>query len=256
MVELVKEDDMILEGKNVIITGTNRGIGRAILEECAKNGASIWAHARVGTPEFLEDINTVAEKYHVEIRPLCFELTDYDAMKAAVKIIMSSKIPVDALVNNAGITYNALFQMSSIEQLRNQFEVNFFSVFIFTQYIVKLMTRQKKGSIVNIASSAAFDGNSGKSVYGATKAAVVAMTDSIAAELGANGIRANCIAPGITETEMLATMPEAVVAEAKATADMRRGGRPSEIAKTAVFLASDLSSYVTGQTIRVDGGLK
>jgi 3-oxoacyl-[acyl-carrier protein] reductase len=256
-VVLAKEDDkMILENKNVIITGSNRGIGRAMLEEFAKNGANIWAHARIEKPEFLEDIKSVAEKYHVEIRPLCFELTDYDAMKAAVKIIMSSKIPVDALVNNAGITYNALFQMSSIDQLRNQFEVNFISVFIFTQYISKIMSRNKRGSIINIASSAAFNGNPGKSVYGATKAAIIAMTDSIAAELGANGIRANCIAPGITETEMLATMPEAVVEDAKATADMRRGGKPSEIAETAVFLASDLSSYITGQTIRVDGGIK
>lgn len=256
MVELVKEDSMILEGKNVIITGTNRGIGRAMLEEFAKNGANIWAHARIETPEFIEDISSLAEKYHVNIKPLCFEMTDYDAMKSAVKAIMSSKRIVDALINNAGITYNALFQMSSIDQLRNQFEVNFVSVFIFTQYIVKLMTRQKKGSIINITSSAAFDGNSGKSVYGAIKAAIVAMTDSIAAELGTNGIRANCIAPGIIETKMLATMPEAVVAETKKTSDMRRGGEPSEIAKTAVFLASDLSSYITGQTIRVDGGIK
>ena len=255
MVGLVKEDEMILEGKNVIITGTNRGIGLAMLEEFAKNGASIWAHARVETPEFLEVLRTLAGKYNVEIRPLCFELTDYEAMKSAVKIVMSSRIPVDALVNNAGITYNALFQMSSVDQLRNQFEVNFISVFIFTQYISKLMVRQKKGSIVNIASSAAFEGNSGKSVYGATKAAIVAMTDSIAEELGVNGIRANCIAPGITETGMLDSMPEAIVAEAKATVDMRRGGKPSEIAKTAVFLASDLSSYITGQTIRVDGGI-
>ncbi len=168
---------MMLTGKNVIITGTNRGIGRAMLDEFAKNGANIWAHARIETPEFLEDIKAVAEKYQVEIRPLCFELTDYDAMKAAVKTIMSSKLPVDALVNNAGITYNALFQMSSVDQLRNQLEVNFISVFIFTQYISKLMTRAQKGSIINVASTAAFDGNPGKSVYGATKAAVVAMTD-------------------------------------------------------------------------------
>jgi len=247
---------MILNGKNVIITGTNRGIGRAMLEEFARNGANIWAHTRYETPEFIEDIDAISKKYQVEIWPIYFDMTDYDAMKAAIKTISVSKIPVDALVNNAGITYNALFQMSSVEQLRKQIEVNFISVFVFTQYISKLMVRQKKGSIINIASSAAFDGNPGKSVYGATKAAIVAMTDSIAAELGVNGIRANCIAPGITETNMLITMPAEIVAEAKAAADMRRGGDPSEIAKTAVFLASDLSSYITGQTIRVDGGLK
>lgn len=247
---------MLLKDKNVIITGTNRGIGKAMLEEFAKNGANIWAHTRKETPEFLELISKISKNYNVEIRPVYFDLTDYDAMKNAVKLIMNSKIPIDALVNNAGITYNALFQMSTQENLRQQFEANFFSMFIFTQYISKLMVREKKGSIVNIASTAGIDGNPGKSVYGATKAAVIAMTKSIAAELGESGIRANCIAPGITETEMLATMPESVVIEAKNTADLRRGGSPSEIASSAVFLASDYSSYITGQVIRVDGGLK
>lgn len=247
---------MILTGKNVIITGTNRGIGRAMLEAFAHNGANVWAHARVETADFVKDIKSVAETSPGTIQPLCFDMTDYDAMKVAVKTVMSSKVPIDALVNNAGITHNALFQMSSIDKLREQIEVNFISVFMFTQYISKLMTRQKSGSIVNVASTAAFDGNSGKSAYGASKAAVIAMTESIATELGPHGIRANCIAPGITETEMLATMPETVIAEAKASADMRRGGAPEEIAQTAVFLASDLSNYITGQTIRVDGGLK
>lgn len=247
---------MLLKDKNVIITGTNRGIGRAMLGEFAKNGAGIWAHARVETPEFINDLSSLSDKYGVEIRPLCFELTDYDAMKDAVKKIRETKLTVDGLVNNAGVTYNSLFMMSSVQELRNQMEVNFISQFIFTQYIVKLMTRNKKGSIVNIASTAAFDGNPGKSVYGATKAAVAAMTDSIAAELGTSGIRANCIAPGITETDMLATMPEDVVREARESADLRRGGAPEEIARTAVFLVSDLSSYITGQTIRVDGGIK
>jgi len=247
---------MLLKNKNAIITGTNRGIGRAMVEAFAANGATVWAHARKETEEFMGDMQQLAQKYQVEISPIFFELTDYEAMKQSVKKIMSSKIPVDILVNNAGITYNALFQMSTEDNLRKQFEVNFFSVFLLTQYISKLMTRNKKGSIVNISSSAALDGNSGKSVYGASKAAVICMTNSIAAELGTSGIRANCIAPGITETDMLATMPTDVVKLAIETSDLRRGGRPSEIADTAVFLASDLSSYITGQVIRVDGGIK
>lgn len=247
---------MLLKNKNAIITGTNRGIGRAMVEAFAANGATVWAHARKETEEFMGDMEQLAIKYQVEIIPIFFELTDYEAMKQSVKKIMSSKIPVDILVNNAGITYNALFQMSTEDNLRKQFEVNFFSVFLLTQYISKLMTRNKKGSIVNISSSAALDGNSGKSVYGASKAAVICMTNSIAAELGTSGIRANCIAPGITETDMLATMPSDIVELAIETSDLRRGGRPSEIADTAVFLASDLSSYITGQVIRVDGGIK
>lgn len=247
---------MLLENKNVIITGTNRGIGRAMVEAFANDGANVWAHARKENEVFEKEMQEVSEKYGVEIWPIYFDLKNGQEMKEAVKKIRSAKRSIDALVNNAGITYNALFQMSSEENLREQFEVNFFSMFLFTQYISKLMVRQKHGNIVNIASSAALDGNPGKSVYGATKAAVICMTNSIAEELGEQGIRANCIAPGITETEMLSTMPEEVVEASKNSADLRRGGKPSEIANTAVFLASDISSYITGQVIRVDGGLK
>lgn len=245
----------MLAGKNVIITGTKRGMGRAMLDAFAASGANIWAHARELTDEFTKVCATVAANNQVEVRPLCFELTDYDAMKAAVKQVMSSKIPVDALINNAGITYNALFQMSQIDEVRKQMEVNFFAPYLFTQYIVKLMIRNKRGSIVNIASTAAFDGNSGKTAYGASKAALVAMTRSMAEELGRDGIRANCIAPGITDTEMLLTMPAHVVEEVKDSVDLKCVGQPLEVANTAVFLASDASSYITGQTIRVDGGM-
>jgi 3-oxoacyl-[acyl-carrier protein] reductase len=247
---------LLLKGKNAVVTGTNRGIGRAILETFASQGASVYAHARRETPEFVEETRALAEKYGVEIWPVFFDMTDYDAVKNFVKRLMSEKRPIDAVVNNAGITYNALFQMTSEEVLRNQFEVNFFSVFIFTQYMAKFMSRQKRGSIINIASTAGEDGNPGKSAYGASKAAVIAMTKSVASELGELGVRANCIAPGITETEMLETMPPQVVEEAKRNADLRRGGLPSEIAGAALFLASDMSSYVTGQVIRVDGGLR
>lgn len=247
---------MKLSGKNVFITGTNRGIGRAMVEAFARNGAGIWAHARQETPEFLAFTKEVSEKYGVRVDAVCFDLTDYAAMKSAVMAIRKTGLPIDGLVNNAGITYNALFQMCTESNLRQQFEVNFFSMFMLTQYVSKLMVRTGGGSIVNISSSAAFDGNPGKSVYGATKAAVYAMTHSIASELGVNGIRANCIAPGITETDMLATMPHDVVEAARASADLRRGARPDEIAETAVFLVSDDAAYITGQVVRVDGGLK
>lgn len=245
----------LLVGKNVIITGTNRGMGRAMLDEFAANGANIWAHARMLTPEFEAICEEVSKKHTVEIRPLCFELTDYDAMKAAVKTIMSSKIPIDGLVNNAGITANMLFLMTTMDILRRQIEVNFFAPYLFTQYISKLMIRNKKGSIVNISSSAGIDGNSGKSAYGASKAALISMTKSIAEEMGKDGIRANCIAPGITDTEMLLSMPEYIVEEAKESTDLKRIGTPKDIAQTALFLISDLASYITGQVIRVDGGM-
>jgi 3-oxoacyl-[acyl-carrier protein] reductase len=247
---------MLLKGRNVIITGTNRGIGRAMLEAFSANGANVIAHARTKSDEFDAAIASLQNTYGAIITPAYFDLTDYIATKAFVKDLVSRKIGVDALINNAGITHNALFQMTREEDLRQQFEMNFFSLFLFTQQISRLMTRRQSGSIVNIASSAGMDGNPGKSVYGAAKAAVICMTKSIAAELGASHIRANAIAPGITETDMLSSMPERVVIDAKNAADLRRGGKPNEIADAAVFLASDLSSYITGQVIRVDGGLK
>ena len=245
----------LLENKNIIVTGTRRGIGKKLLEILAANGANVWAHARIETNDFTDECKRLSEKYKIQVWPVCFEMKDYEAMRGEIKKIRNYKLQVDGLVNNAGITYNALFQMSDMNVVRKQMEVNFFSVYQFTQYIVKLMIRTKKGSIVNISSTAGLDGNSGKSAYGASKAALIAMTKSVAAELGNQGIRANCIAPGITETEMLSTMPDYIVEAVKNDVDLKRVGKPEDIADTAVFLLSDLSSYITGQVIRVDGGM-
>ena len=245
----------LLKNKNILVTGTGRGIGKKIMEVLAANGANIWAHARIQTDEFIDRCKNLSEEYKVQIWPICFELTDYEAMKENVQKIRKYRLPIDGIVNNAGITYNALFQMSDMKLVREQMEVNFFAVYQLTQYIVKSMIKEKKGSIVNIASSAGIDGNSGKSAYGASKAAIIIMTKSIATELGKFGIRANCIAPGITETEMLLTMPEYVIEDVKNNVDLKRSGKPEDIADTVLFLLSDLSSYITGQVIRVDGGM-
>ncbi|RXW30757.1 SDR family oxidoreductase [Enterobacter ludwigii] len=246
---------MLLKNKNVIITGCKRGIGRAMVNAFAANGANIYAHARSADDDFLTDMAVTSERHGVEVWPLCFELTDSAAMKAAIKKLMSDKRPLHGLVNNAGITHNALFQMTTEQVLRQQFEVNFFALFNFTQSVSKLMARQKQGSIVNIASTAAQDGNAGKSAYGASKAAVIALTNAIATELGDVGIRANCIAPGITDTDMLGTLPPAIIEQTRNQTDLRRLGHPANIADAAVFLVSDLAGYITGQTLRVDGGL-
>jgi 3-oxoacyl-[acyl-carrier protein] reductase len=246
----------LLLGKNAIITGCARGMGHKMMEVFAENGANLWACARKQTEQFEQDVKDFSEKYDVRITPVYFELTDSNEMKQAVKQIMSAKQPIDILINNAGITYNALFQMSTIEQIHNTLEVNFVAPFLFTQYIVKLMLRNGGGSIVNIASSAGQDGNSGRSVYGASKAAVICATKALAEELGVKGIRANAIAPGITNTDMLSSMTEEVIQETVNNTDMKRLGQPLDIANAALFLASDLSSYMTGQVLRVDGCLQ
>ncbi len=245
----------MLEGKNVIVTGTARGIGHKMVEIFAQNGANVFAHARKETQEHKQFCEQLAEKENVQIIPVYFDLQDEDAIKDAVKSIRSTKLSIDGLVNNAGVTYNALFQMTNMDELRKQFEVNFFAPYLFTQYISKLMIRNRKGSIVNVSSSAALDGNSGKSAYGASKAALLTMTLSIAEELGTSGIRANVICPGVTETDMVSTMPEYISEVQKEAAFLKKLGKTDDIANTALYLLSDYSSYITGQIFRVDGGV-
>ena len=247
--------EKILSGKNAIITGCGRGIGKGMLESFALHGANVWACARKLTPEFETRCIELAEKYGVNITPLCFDVTNKEDMKSAVKLVMKSDLKVNVLVNNAGVTYNALHQLTGEAALREQMEVNFFAPFLFTQNIVKLMLRHGSGSVINVASSAALDGNSGRAAYGASKAALLCATRALSREVGAQGIRANVIAPGITETDMIGSMTDAVIAETVAGTDLHRIGTPSDIAAVAVYLASDLSSYITGQVLRVDGGM-
>lgn len=245
----------ILEGKNAIITGCPRGIGNAILENFAKHGANVWACARKLTPDFEARCNELSVKYAVQIEPLCFDMKNREEMKKAVQLVMKSQKKVNVLVNNAGITYNALYQLTPEAALREQMEINFFTPFLFTQSIVKLMLRHSSGSIINVASTAAFDANSGRSAYGASKAALSCATRALSREVGMLGIRANVIAPGITDTDMISSMTDIVIDETVAGTDLRRIGSPNDIADVAVYLASDLSTYITGQVIRVDGGM-
>lgn len=245
----------LLDNKNIIVTGTSRGMGRQMIETLAEHGANVFAHARKDTDGHREFCEKTAEENGVQVIPVYFELTDTEQMKDSIKKIRGTKLAVDGLVNNAGITYNALFQMTDMAELRKQFEVNFYAPFLLTQYVSKLMTRNKKGSIVNISSSAALDGNAGKSAYGASKAALLCMTLSIAEELGKQGIRANVICPGVTETEMLDTVPEYILDVQKEASFLKKMGKTTDIANTVLYLLSDYSSYITGQVFRVDGGI-
>lgn len=245
----------MFKNKNVMITGTNRGIGRAMLEAFAKEGANIWAHARKETPEFTENLKCVSETYDVEIMPVFFDMTNSLEMKQAIKEIRDSKKIVDVLINNAGVAHGGLFQMTSLEKMRDVFDVNYFAILELTQLISRLMVRQKKGSIINIASVSGLDLKAGNCAYGTSKAALIAATKVLSYELAPQGIRVNAIAPGLTDTNMAVLMEEKAGDTMVRETSLKRLGLPEEIAQTAIFLASDKASFITGQTLRVDGGM-
>ncbi len=246
---------MLLKGKHVVVTGCLKGIGRATMELFAKNGANIWACCQFQDTKFEECINSLQQKYDVWITPVYFDLTDYNQIKASVKTIMSAKQPVDVLVNIAGMTQDALFHMTSMEQMKRVFEVNFFSQMLFTQYITKLMLRKKSGSVINISSISAIDGNPGQLSYSASKAALIGATKTLSAELAPSGIRVNAIAPGVIKTEMTENLPDEALDRLMVKSSLKRIGLVEEVGNAIVFLASDMSSYVTGQVLRVDGGI-
>lgn len=247
---------MMILNKNVLITGTNRGIGLALVKAFANEGANVLAHARKKTPEFVEEMNELSKKYNVKIEPVYFELTDSNAMKETIKLIVKSKTKIDILVNNAGIAHGGLFQMTSINNIREIFDVNFFSVVELTQLVARIMTRQKSGNIINISSISGIDLKAGNCAYGTSKAALIALTKTLSAELAPQGIRVNVIAPGLTSTNMARLMENKAGEEMTRETALDRLARPEEIAQVATFLASEKSSFITGQVIRVDGGAK
>lgn len=247
---------MLLKDKVAVVTGCNRGIGKEIVKVFAENGANIWACVRKENQSFTKFVHNLEQKHSVNINPVYFDLCDEVQIKAGVKTINNSKQPVNILVNNAGIIFTALFQMYSMEKLREMFEINYFSQMLLTQYISRMMIRQKSGSIINISSSAAIEGNEGRTGYASAKASMIASTKVLARELAPYNIRVNAVAPGLTKTEMMInSTPEDALQETLNRICLRRVGEPREIANTALFLASDLSSYTTCQVLRVDGGM-
>ena len=247
---------MLLKNKSAIVTGCNRGIGKAIIENLAKNGANIWACIRKQNKEFSNYLKNLQKKTGVTIEEIYFDLNDIDEVKKSAQKIVSQNKPIDILVNNAGIIHTSLFQMTPIEKMKEIFEINYFTPLFFTQYIVKKMAQQKKGSIINISSSAAIEANEGRLAYASSKAALITSTKVIAKELGRLNIRVNAIAPGLTETDMMKnSTPENVLKETLKRIPLNRVGSPDEIANVVLFLSSDLSNYITGQVLSVDGGM-
>ena len=247
---------MLIQSKTAVITGCNRGIGKKILEVFSANGATIFACVRNVSEEFKTFTNEMEKKFNNKIIPIQFDLNDEDQVKKAASNILSSNSPIDILVNNAATIYTALFQMTSIKKLKETFETDFFSQTLFTQYILKSMIKKKSGSILYISSSSALDGNEGRSAYSSAKAAIIAQAKALSREVGMYNIRVNAIAPGLTDTDMMKeNTPKEIVNEVASRTSLRRIANPQEIANAALFLSSDLSSYITGQVIRVDGGM-
>lgn len=245
----------MLTGKNAIITGARSGIGLATLQLFAKNGCNCWAVIHRDDEQFLKAIHQLEEKYKVWIKQVHMELDNSDSIKEGIKEIVKEKHPIDILVNAAGIVSpNRLFTMTKMEDIRKVMEVNFFSIIELTQLVCRSMMRQRNGSIINIASIAAWGEDTSQMEYAASKAALVIATKKLARELGSSGIRVNAVAPGLTQTKMLDVLEAEAEEQIKKGLGMHRFGTPDEIAEVCLFLASDKSSYVTGETIKVDGG--
>ena len=246
----------MLNGKNVIVTGALQGIGKVTVETFAAQGANIWACALQPSQEFEEFCYDLSAKHGVWIKPIYFNLLNQDEIKAAIKSIQSDKQPIDGLVNIAGMAKDALFNMVSMDTIKQVFEINFFSQIYLSQFVTKLMLRNGKGSIVFVSSISALDGNVGQLAYSSSKAALIGAMRTMSKELAAKGIRVNAIAPGVIDTDMNKVVPAEVIAEKVKKMDIKRLGTPEEVANTLAFLISDYSNYVTGQVLRIDGGIR
>lgn len=246
----------MLTGKNIVVTGCIQGIGKETVKVLAENNANVIACAYKETEEFVSYCEEIANKCGVNIIPVYFDMADNESIKEAARTIQKMKIEVHGLVNVAGINRDAYFSMITYKDMLDTFQVNFFSQIMFSQYIVKIMQRYKtEGSIIFTSSISALDGNKGQTAYASSKAALIGAMKTMALELGESGIRVNAVAPGVIETPMTTVLPQEIIQAKMASMELPRLGKSSEVANTYTFLLSDLSKHITGQLIRIDGGI-
>jgi 3-oxoacyl-[acyl-carrier protein] reductase len=244
----------LLEGKTAIITGASRGIGRGIAEVFAKHGANV-AFTYSSSAEAAKILEDELTALGVKAKGYQSNAADFNEAQNLVEQVLETFGTIDILINNAGITKDNLLLRISEDDFDTVINVNLKSVFNMTKAVQKTMLKNRAGSIINMSSVVGVKGNAGQTNYAASKAGVIGFTKSVALELGSRNIRCNAIAPGFIETEMTAKLNEDVVQGWRESIPLRRGGTPEDVANACVFLASDLSAYVTGQVMNVDGGM-
>lgn len=244
----------LLEGKCALVTGAARGIGKALALRFAKEGANV-AFTDLVIDENAEQTKKEIEACGVKCVAYASDASNFEDTEKVVNQVKEDFGRIDILVNNAGITKDGLMMRMSEQQWDLVLKINLKSAFNYIHAVLPIMLRQRGGSIINMASVVGVHGNAGQANYAASKAGMIALAKSVAQEVGSRGIRANAIAPGFIETAMTAALPDEVRAEWAKKIPLRRGGTPEDIADVATFLASDMSGYVTGQVIQVDGGM-
>ena len=244
----------LLKNKSVIITGGSRGIGKAIAEKFAQNGANLAITCIKITDEALELVKNI-ESLGVKAKVYESDASDFESAIKLAENVFNDFGSIDVLVNNAGITKDNLLLRMSEEDFNDVMKVNMNSVFNNTKAVLRQMLKQKNGSIINLSSVVGVKGNAGQSNYSSSKAAIIGFTKSVALELGSRNIRCNAIAPGFIETEMTKALQQDQINEWSESIPLKRSGNPEDVANTSLFLASDMSSYITGQVMNVCGGM-
>lgn len=244
------------ENKVVCITGADGGIGREITKKFAAEGAALILTSIADTPAFADFVNELKNEYKVDVYPFFFDLSDEETIKEGLKAIKALKLKLNVLINNAGMPHLAILPFTKMSDVRKVFQVNYFAQMQITQSLLGSIVKDGTGVILNAASIAGIDGDVGNAVYGATKASMILFTKVLSKELASSKIRVNAVAPGLTSTPFADAMGDKAKASMEHISTMGRMATPKEIANTYYFLASDEASFINGQVIRVDGGVK